>query len=62
MARALLEILTKRSQTFYKAIDAHPVTGNMDEIVSSISMWIIVNQLGKHDFSCGRFFFWVGSK
>ena len=43
-------------------MDAHFVTDNMDEIVSLISMQITENQLCKHDFFCGRFFFWVGSK
>ena len=54
MVECLLEILTKRrSELFYKPIDAHSVTDAKGEIVSSISMWNIVNQLGKHDFSCG---------
>ena len=53
MVESLLEILTKRNQTFHKPIDVHTVTDNMGEIVSSLSMRIIVNQLDKDDFSCG---------
>ena len=53
MVESLLEILTKRkSQKFYKLIDFHSVANDKGEVVSSISMWKIVNQLGKHDFSC----------
>ena len=49
MLESLLEILTKRrSQTF----DVHAVT-NVGEIISSITMYNIVNQLGKYYFSCG---------
>ena len=62
MVETLLEILTKRSQTFYKPIDINSVTDNMGEITSSISMRIIMSQLCSHNFPCGRFFFWVGSK
>ena len=61
MVETLLEILTKRSQMFYKPIDVRSVTDDMGETASSISIRIIVNQLGKHDFPCGRFFFWVSS-
>ena len=47
MVESLLEILSKRrSQTFYKPTDVHSVTNVAGEIISSISMWIIVNQLG----------------
>ena len=54
MVESLLEILSKRrSRTFYKPADVQSVTNVVDEIISSISIWIIVNQLGKHDFSCG---------
>ena len=42
MVKILLEILTKGSQTFYKAIDVHFVTDSMGEIVSSVSMRIFV--------------------
>ena len=49
---SLLEILTKRrSQTFYKPVDVHFVTNVVGESISSISMWNIVNQLDKHNFS-----------
>ena len=54
MVESLLEILIKRkSQTLYELIDAHSVTNLVGESISSISMWNIVNQLGKYDFSCG---------
>ena len=47
------KVLTKRrSQMFYKHIDIHSVKNTIGESISSISMWNIVNQLGKHDFSC----------
>ena len=62
MVETLLEIVSKKSQTFSKVIDVHSVTDNIGKIVSSTSIRIIVNQLDKHDFSCGRFFFWIGSK
>ena len=52
MVESVLEVLTKRrSQTFYKNIDIHSVTNAIGESISSISMWNIVNQLGKQDFS-----------
>ena len=42
---SLLEILTKRrSQAFYKLIDAHSVTNVIGESISSIRMWNFVNQ------------------
>ena len=45
MMQSLLEILTKRKkQAFYKLIDVHSVKNVLDESISSISMWIIVNQ------------------
>ena len=62
MVETLLEILSKRSRTFYKPIDIHSVTDKEGKNISSISMQIIVNESGKHNFSCGRFFFWAGSK
>ena len=62
MVESLLEILTKRrSQSFYKPVDVHSVTNAKGGIVSSISMWNIVNQLGKHNISCGLIFL-VGRK
>ena len=54
MAENLHEILTeKRGRTFYKAIDGESKK-NVERMwkASSISMWNIVNQLGKH-FSGG---------
>ena len=51
---SLLETLTKRrSQTFYKPIDVHSVRNGVGESISSISIWNIVNELGKHVFSYG---------
>ena len=62
MLESLLETLTKRrSQSFCKPIDVHSVTNAKREIVSSTSMWNIVNQLGKHDFPGGLIFL-VGRK
>ena len=43
---SLLEILTKRSQTFYKPVNVHSVTYAIGVSVSSISMWL--------EFSCGQ--------
>ena len=58
MVESLLEILTKRRiQTFYKPIDVYFVTNVIGESISSIRMWNIVNQLGKHNFSCGQILF-----
>ena len=34
-------------------IDIHFVINAVGESVSSVTMWNIVNQLGKHEFSCG---------
>ena len=59
IAESLPEILTKKNNSdvlqdvhsFY--IDVHSVTNVVGKSISSISMWNIVNQLGKHDFSCG---------
>ena len=54
MVETLLETLTiRRTHTFYKAIDFHSVANVVGEGISSTSVWNIVNQLGKHDFSCG---------
>ena len=54
VVESLLEILAKRkSQTFYRHIDLHSVTNAIDEVISSISKWNIVNQLCKHGFPCG---------
>ena len=57
MVGSLLKILTKRkSYSFYKPIDVQSVTNAKGEIVFSIGMWNIVNQLDKHDFSSGLIF------
>ena len=50
MVESLLEILPKR--TFYKPVDVDFVTNAIGENNSSISIWNIVNQLGKYDLSC----------
>ena len=47
---SLLEILTKRGQTFYKLVDVHSVTNFIGESISSVSMWNTVNQQGKYNF------------
>ena len=53
MVENLLEILTKRrSQTFYAPIDVHSVKNEIGESIYSISIWNIVIQLDKYDFSC----------
>ena len=52
MVENLLEIKTKRrSQAFHNSVTN--VTNAVSESISSVTMWNIVNQLGKHDFSCG---------
>ena len=54
MVESLLEIITKRrSQAFCKPVDVHSVTNAIGESISSISIWNILNQLGKYDFSGG---------
>ena len=54
MAESLREILTKRrSQTFCKPVDVHFVTNAIGESIYLISIWNIVNQLGRYDFSFG---------
>ena len=35
--------IKQRSPMFYKPVDVHCVANNMDEIVSSTSMWNVVN-------------------
>ena len=53
MVERLLETLTKRrGQTFYNTADIQSATNDFGKSIflSSISMWDIVNQLGKHDF------------
>ena len=48
---SLLEILTKRSQTFYISLLMSTVSNVVGKSISSIAMYITVNQLG--NFSCG---------
>ena len=49
----LLEILTKRRiWKFYNSLDVYYLTNAAGELISQITMWNMVNQLGKHDFSC----------
>ena len=43
----------KKSGVLLLFIDVHYVKNAVGESISSITMWNIVNQLGKHDFSCG---------
>ena len=43
----------KKKPDVYKPIDVYSVKNAIDESISSIIMWNIVNQIGKHDFSCG---------
>ena len=52
MVESLIEISTKRSQTFHKTVDVHSVTKS-GESISSITMHNIVNQLRKRDFAYG---------
>ena len=52
--RCLLEILTRRrSETFYEPLDLQSVTNAVGEGIYSTGQWNIVNELSKHDFSCG---------
>ena len=54
VVESLVEIINKRrSSKFYRDIDLHSVANAVDEVISSISKWNIVNQLGRHDFPCG---------
>ena len=54
MVERFLEILNiKRSQMFHKPIDLHTLTDALGEGIYSISKQDILNQLGKHNFSCG---------
>ena len=36
----------RKKPEFYKPMDIHSITNAISEIISSISMWNIVNQLG----------------
>ena len=42
----------KKIDVSQQLVDVHSVT-NVGESISSITMYNIVNQLGKHNFSCG---------
>ena len=42
----------RRSQTICKPVDVHSGINAIGESISLISIWNIVNQLGKYDFSC----------
>ena len=46
-------IKQKNKSDVFKTIDVHSVINAVGESISSISKWNIVNQFGKHDFSCG---------
>ena len=53
MVDSLLDILAKgRGLSFHKTISIHSVTYTVDESISSTNKWNILNQLGKHEFSC----------
>ena len=49
MVESLLEILTKKTQAFYKPVDLHFMTNAKSQGISSIRIWNIV----KSDFYCG---------
>ena len=55
MVENLLKILTeRRSLAFFNSLYRyHYVTNAGGESISSVTMWNIVNQLGKHEFSFG---------
>ena len=54
MVESLIVMLTKkRGQSIYKPIDLQFVINIVGKRISLVSKWNIVNQLGKHDFSCG---------
>ena len=42
----------KKSEVFQQPIDVDYLTNAVDELICQTTMWNIVNQLGKHDFSC----------
>ena len=44
----------KNSSVLQWSLDVHYVTNAVGESISTATMWNIVNQLGKHDFSCGE--------
>ena len=41
----------KKRSGVYNSLDVHYVTSPAGESISSVTMWNIVNQLGKHDSS-----------
>ena len=58
MVESLSKTSTKRRiQTFYNPTNVYSVKNFVGESISSISIWHIVKQLGKHDFSCRQIFF-----
>ena len=42
----------KKSEVFQQSIDVDYLTNAVDQLICQTTMWNIVNQLGKHDFSC----------
>ena len=46
----------KKPDVFYKPVDVHSVTNAIDESISSISTWNIVNQLGNMIFLVSRLY------
>ena len=58
MVESLSKTQTKRRiQTFYNPANVYSAKNFVGESIFSISIWHIVNQLGKHDFSCRQIFF-----
>ena len=55
MVETLLEILTKRSHTFFNTVDVHSAA----DFINNHAEYY---ESGKLDFSHGRFFMWIGSK
>ena len=57
MVESLIVMLTKKrghlQESIYKPIDLQFVINIVGKRISLVSKWNIVNQLGKHDFSCG---------
>ena len=42
----------KNLEVLQQSIDVYYLTNAAGELISQITMWNMVNQLGKHDFSC----------
>ena len=56
MVENVLEIVAKKSQTFYNSLYVLSVTNVIGENISSVTSGIFIgNQLGKHGFSCDFF-------